>query len=107
MRSLSITPSSGQTKNYPIKQSTTSCQNEDNFAYCTDNNSTHIDENCRLKSFGNRFMANCKGQIQVKKMSIETLKIGNSESDQNCTKLIFMYKLVKSKNIVNSKRGKT
>ena len=52
-------------------------------------------------------MANCKGQIQVNKMSIETLKIGNSESDQTCTKLIFMYKLVKSKNIVNSKRGKT
>ena len=57
-------------------------------------------------------MANCKGQIQVNKMSIETLKIGNSESDQNCTKLLlcincFMYKLVKSKNIVNSKRGKT
>ena len=33
-------------------------------------------------------------------MSIETLKIENSESDQNCTKLIFMYNLVKSKNIV-------
>ena len=52
-------------------------------------------------------MASCKGQIQVNKMSIETLKIGNSESDQNCPKLISMYKLVKSKNIVNSKRGKT
>ena len=52
-------------------------------------------------------MAHCKGQIQVNKMSIETLKIGNSESDQNCPKLIFMYKLVKSKKIVNSKRGRT
>ena len=52
-------------------------------------------------------MASCKGQIQVNKMSIETLKIGNSESDQNCPKLISMYKLVKSKNIVNGKREKT
>ena len=52
-------------------------------------------------------MAHSKGQIQVNKISIETLKIGNSESDQNCPKLIFMYKLVKSKKIVNSKRGRT
>ena len=89
LRNVSITPSSGQTKNYPIKHSTTSCWNRDNFAYCTDNNSTLIDENW-LKSFGNRFIANCKGQIQVNKISIETLKIGNSDSDQNCPKLIFI-----------------
>ena len=34
-------------------------------------------------------------------MSIETLKIGNTESDQNCPKLISMYKLVKSKTSSN------